>query len=204
MESLLVPTTLILIAYLCGAIPTGLILSRLVADIDIRDLGSHNIGATNVYRNLGKAVGALTLAGDVAKGFLPLYLVQTVTGSETWTALAAAAAFLGHLYPVYLRFSGGKGVATALGVYVAMAPQIVIFAVVIFALTLLLFRYVSLSSIAAAVAFPLLMYITPYPYPPLYIVTSLFIGAMIVVRHKENIKRIAQGTEASFGRSRRG
>ena len=126
MDVLSLKSFLILIAYLCGSIPTGLILSRIIAGVDVRKYGSHNIGATNVYRILGKKLGGLTLLGDVLKGFLPVYLVYKITGSETWTSIAALATFLGHLYPVYLKFSGGKGVATALGAFLFLSPQIIV------------------------------------------------------------------------------
>ena len=154
MDVLSLKSFLILIAYLCGSIPTGLILSRIIAGIDVRKYGSHNIGATNVYRILGKKLGGLTLLGDVLKGFLPVYLVSKITGSDTWTSMAALAAFLGHLYPVYLKFSGGKGVATALGVFLVLSPQIVVINFLIFVLIVGIFRYVSLGSVFAALVMP--------------------------------------------------
>lgn len=190
---------LVLVSYLIGSIPTGLFLGRAFAKIDIREHGSHNIGATNVYRSAGKALGALTLVGDAVKGFLPVYLVYTLTGSETWAALSALATFLGHLYPVYLKFSGGKGVATGLGVFLFLAPKILVICLVIFCIVLALSRYVSLSSMIAALALPLLMIFSPHPYPRPYLATAAFIAIMIVVRHHENIKRLIKGEENKIG-----
>ncbi|WAC08303.1 MAG: glycerol-3-phosphate 1-O-acyltransferase PlsY [Thermodesulfobacteriota bacterium] len=196
---MLLNTGLVLVSYLIGSIPTGLLLGRAFAKIDIREHGSHNIGATNVYRSAGKMLGILTLLGDTLKGFLPVYLVYTTTGSETWASLSALATFLGHLYPVYLKFSGGKGVATGLGVFLFLAPQTLIFCLGIFCIVLALFRYVSLSSISAALALPLLMIFSPHPYPWLYSATAAFLAIMIIFRHQENIKRLIKGEEHKIG-----
>jgi glycerol-3-phosphate acyltransferase PlsY len=190
---------LVLVSYLIGSIPTGLLLGRAFAKVDIRKYGSHNIGATNVYRSTGKTLGVLTLLGDTVKGFLPVYLVYTLTGSETWAALSALATFLGHLYPVYLKFSGGKGVATGLGVFLFLAPQPLIFCLGIFCIVLALSRYVSLSSMSAALALPLLMIFSSHPYPRPYLATAAFLAILIVFRHQENIKRLIKGEEHKIG-----
>jgi len=200
METIVLKSGLILLAYLCGSIPTGLILGRIFASVDIRKHGSHNIGATNVYRNLGKKLGALTLLGDIMKGFLPVYLVSRVTGAESWTCLAALATFSGHLFPVYLKFLGGKGVATALGAFLVLSPHVLIIAFMIFVVVLLIFRFVSLSSISAALSMPLLMSFAPHPYPDSYLVTATIIAIMIAYRHKDNLKRILEGKESKIGR----
>jgi len=199
MEDFVVRSALIFGAYLCGAIPTGVILSKVVAGVDIRNYGSHNIGATNVYRALGRSLGVLTLLGDVLKGFLPVYLVYRLTGAETWTSAAALATFTGHLYPVYLRFSGGKGVATALGVFLVLSPGILLILLLIFVVIVAAFRYVSVGSIIAASAAPILMCLVPYPYPTVYIVTATAMAIMIVYRHKENIKEIIKKTASKLG-----
>jgi len=199
MDEFVVRSGLILGAYLCGAIPTGVILSKIVAGVDIRKYGSHNIGATNVYRMLGMRLGVLTLLGDVLKGFLPVYLVSMLTGAETWTAVAALATFTGHLYPVYLRFSGGKGVATALGVFLLLSPGIVAVLILIFVVIVSVFRYVSLGSITAASAAPILMCVVPYSYPTPYILAATVMALMIIYRHKENIKGIIKKTEPKLG-----
>ena len=189
----------VLVSYLIGSIPTGLLLGRAFAKIDIREYGSHNIGATNVYRSTGITLGILTLLGDTLKGFLPVYLVWTITGSETWAFLSALATFLGHLYPVYLKLSGGKGVATGLGVFLFLAPKALIVCLGIFCIVLALCRYVSLSSMSAALALPLLMFFSPHPYPGLYIATAALLAIMIIFRHKENITRIIKGEEHKIG-----
>jgi acyl phosphate:glycerol-3-phosphate acyltransferase len=190
---------LVIISYLIGSIPTGLVFGRAFAKIDIREHGSHNIGATNVYRSAGKTLGALTLLGDAVKGFLPVYLVYTITGSETWAALSALATFLGHLYPVYLKFSGGKGVATGLGVFLFLAPKPLVFCIGIFCIFLAFCRFVSLSSMTAAVALPVLMIFSPHPYPRIYLATAALLAIMIIVRHKENIRRMINGEENKIG-----
>jgi len=199
MENFIVPAGLIFGAYLCGAIPTGVMLSKIVAGLDIRRYGSHNIGATNVYRTLGMRLGILTLLGDVLKGFVPAYLVYRLTGAETWTSLAALATFAGHLYPVYLRFSGGKGVATALGVFLVFSPGILAVLIVIFAVTVSISRYVSLGSISAAFAAPILMCVVRHPVPTPYIFAAIIMAIMIIYRHKENIKGIIRKTEPKLG-----
>lgn len=190
---------LVVISYLIGSIPTGLLFGRAFAEIDIREHGSHNIGATNVYRSAGKMLGGLTLLGDTLKGFLPVCLVYAITGSETWASLTALATFLGHLYPVYLKFSGGKGVATGLGVFLFLAPKALIFCLGIFCIVLALCRYVSFSSMSAALALPLLMIFSSHPYPRTYSATAALLSIMIIVRHKENIKRLIKGEEHKIG-----
>ena len=194
-DTLGIKIALIIGAYLLGSIPCGLILSRVFAQVDVRKHGSHNIGATNVYRTLGKKLGVLTLLGDVFKGFLPGYLVCKLTGADLWIALAALASVLGHLYPIYLKFSGGKGVATGLGVFLVLAPKLLVFSLGVFILTLLIFRYVSLSSISAAISLPLLMGVSLQPYPKPFLIIAAIISLLIVFRHKENIRRMLKGEE---------
>lgn len=203
MENIFFMAAMVLLCYLLGSIPTGLVLSRAFAKIDIREQGSHNIGATNVYRTLGKKLGVFTLLGDMLKGLVPVFLVYRLTGAETWVALAAMAAFLGHVYSVYLKFSGGKGVATALGVLLVLAPTVVAVSVVIFVITVLWSRYVSLGSILASLAAPLLMVVGPHSYPPAYVASATGIALLITFRHRENIHRIIAGQESKVG-SRKG
>jgi len=143
--------------YLCGSIPTGVIVAKLFGTKDIRQEGSGNIGATNVYRVLGKRLGALTLVGDVLKGVIPVILACVLVGDELWIALVALVTFLGHLFPVFLRFRGGKGVATALGVFLVIAPLVVPFSIIIFVLVVMKWRYVSLGSLAASVLMPIFL-----------------------------------------------
>lgn len=198
MENVVLKAAMVFLCYLLGAIPTGLVLGRAFAKIDIREHGSHNIGATNVYRNLGKKLGVLTLLGDILKGLIPVYLVCRLTGAETLVAIAALAAFLGHVYSVYLKFSGGKGVATALGVLLVLAPAVVAVSVGIFIITVLWSRYVSLGSILASLAAPVLMAVS-HAYPSSYVLSATAIALLITYRHRENIQRIIAKQESKVG-----
>lgn len=187
---------LVAVAYLLGAIPSGYVLGRL-AGVDIRSAGSGNVGATNVARVVGKRQGILTLLIDVAKGVLPVIVGRRLNLPELTIACAGIAAFLGHLYPIYLRFQGGKGVATALGVFLALAPLASLVLLVVFAVVMASSRIVSLSSIAAAAAAPLALWLLDYP--PVLVVMGSLLAAMIVWRHRGNIQRLLSGTEPRFG-----
>ena len=136
-------------AYLLGSVPTGLLLARSMG-INIRECGSGNIGATNVYRTAGKKLGIMTLVGDCLKGLIPVLIAQALGLFPMWVAAVGLAAFLGHVYTVFLGFKGGKGVATALGVLLGTAPLAVLFGILVFAAVLYQWRYVSLASISAA------------------------------------------------------
>lgn len=187
----------LLAAYLVGAIPTGVLLTRLTGAGDVRQAGSGNIGATNVYRVAGRRLGILTLVGDALKGLLPVLLaLQVGDFPPTGVALTAATAFLGHCYPVYLGFKGGKGVATALGIFLVLSPLAVLGAVVVFAALLWKWRYVSLASICAAAATPLFVYLAERSVPLL--LATVFISAMVIVRHRGNIERLLDGSENRF------
>jgi len=187
---------LLLGAYLVGAIPSGVILTRLAGVGDVRQAGSGNIGATNVYRVAGRGLGIATLIGDALKGVLPTLFAAQATGfSPAQVALIAAATFLGHLYPVYLGFKGGKGVATALGIFLVLSPLAVLGGILVFAGTLWKWRYVSLASITAAVV-PLLILLAERSFPLFF--ASLFISGMVILRHRGNIERLRNGTESRF------
>jgi glycerol-3-phosphate acyltransferase PlsY len=187
---------LVLIAYLFGSVPTGYILGSL-AGVDVRKAGSGNVGATNVARVVGKRHGIFTLIADVTKGFVPVIIALNLNFSPPATACVGIAAFLGHLYSVFLRFKGGKGVATALGVFLALAPWATLGLIMIFAAVLLASRAVSLSSMVAAAAAPLVLWLSSYP--PIYLLMSFFIAAMIILKHRENIRRLLSGTEPKLG-----
>jgi glycerol-3-phosphate acyltransferase PlsY len=184
---------LICFAYLLGSIPTGLVLAKALAGIDPRQGGSRNIGATNVMRTAGKALGAVTLIGDVLKGVIPVCIVLLLERGEAWVAGAGLAAFLGHCFPIYIGFKGGKGVATALGIYLPLTPLAVLVNIFVFAGALGMSRMVSVGSISAAVAMPLLIWLWGYSLP--YLILSLCVDAIICYRHKENIKRLIAGKE---------
>ena len=186
----------VVFAYLVGSIPTGLLLAKAFAGVDIREAGSGNIGATNVYRTLGRKVGLLTLVGDCLKGLIPVAAAYALGFTTPWIALIGLAAFLGHVYTVFLGFKGGKGVATALGVFLAVSPLAVLGALVVFSLVLFKWRYVSLASISAAAVVPSLVALIDKR--PEIVGMSIIIAAMVIWKHRENIKRLRQGTENRF------
>jgi glycerol-3-phosphate acyltransferase PlsY len=207
--SFLTPTTTLLLAaaYFLGSIPFGLILAKLFAGSDIRKSGSGNIGATNVARVAGPAAGILTLALDGAKGAAAVWLAGRFTDqSSTAMTLAAATALIGHCYPVWLKFKGGKGVATALGVFLMLAPWAALGALLVFIVVSVAWRYVSLGSVSAAAAMPLLMYFlwAPGHAPPLVVdFGTLFASGLVILKHDANLQRLMDGTEPkfSFGKS---
>ena len=185
-------------AYLIGSIPTGVILSRFFGQGDLQQQGSKNIGATNVSRVMGKKWGILTLIGDVFKGTAAVWLgqwgLQMMPGAGEYAlSLVALAAFLGHLFPVYLRFKGGKGVATALGIFLVFSPLVVLLAVPIFIGVVLAGKYVSLGSMTAAASFPLLLLVLDYPIPIVWL--AAVVASLIIIKHHENIRRLLRGEE---------
>lgn len=188
---------LLVASYLIGAIPCGVILTRLGGGEDVRKAGSGNIGATNVYRVAGRTLGILTLVGDCLKGVLPLlaaiYLFQL---SQPQIALVGLAAFLGHCYPVYLGFKGGKGVATALGVLLILSPLTILCGLLIFSLVLYRWRFISLASIATAAAAPGLVYL--FERSGALTAMTLVIASLIIWRHRSNIERLRNGSENRF------
>ncbi len=183
----------VLFSYLLGSVPTGLLLTKAFSEQDPRRIGSQNIGATNIYRAAGKTLALMTLAGDSLKGFIPVSLAMAFHLSELWVSLAAIAAFLGHLYPVFLSFKGGKGVATALGIFIAISPLAVLIDFFLFAGILATWRIVSLGSLSAASFMPVLLWMLTGSTT--YVMMSLCIGALIFYRHRANIQRLIAGQE---------
>jgi glycerol-3-phosphate acyltransferase PlsY len=196
-------------AYLLGSIPFGVILAKLFGAGDVRKAGSGNIGATNVARVAGPVAGVLTLVFDVAKGATAVLLAERFTNSSaTWMMVAGLAAFVGHCFPVWLRFRGGKGVATAAGVFLVLCPLAVLGSLIVFILVVAFWRYISLGSISAATAMPLLIYFLWAPGhapPPAVILGTLASAILIIYKHDANIQRLVQGEEPkfSFRRKRR-
>ena len=182
-------------AYLIGSIPTGLLLGKAYG-IDVRKEGSGNIGATNLYRTVGRKVGIITLLGDCLKGLLPVLIVKLSTFPPELAAWVGLAAFCGHVFSLFLKFKGGKGVATALGVFLALAPLAVAIAVALFAVLMFIWRYVSLGSISAAAAMPLAVYLLGGSQT--ITVVTFVIALIVIVRHYENIRRLLSGTESRF------
>ncbi len=186
---------LTIVAYFLGSIPTGLLLAK-AAGVDIRSSGSGNIGATNVYRTLGRSVGVMTLVGDCLKGLLPVLAARYLALSDPWVAAVGLAAFLGHVYTIFLGFKGGKGVATALGVFLGVSPLAVAGALVIFIAVVWKSRYISLGSITAAAVMPGLVAVID-GRPPLVLMSAL-VAALVVWKHRENIQRLRAGVENKF------
>lgn len=186
------------IAYLIGSIPFGLVFGKCIG-VDVRNSGSGNIGATNVNRLLGKKMGALTLLADSLKAVLPMLITSWGLAGhadrELWVAVSGGAAFLGHLYPIYLKFHGGKGVATALGVFLFLAPSAVLMAVAVFVLVVWGWGYVSLGSIMAAAILPLSLWLLHSS--ALYIWLAVFVAVLIWIKHKDNIVRLMRHEENS-------
>ena len=190
-----------LFGYLLGSIPTGLLLSKLFSKVDPRLTGSKNIGATNVFRTVGKTLGILTLIGDVLKGLIPVCVAiqwgvteQWGVTTDQWIALAGLSPFLGHVFPIFLGFKGGKGVATAVGIYLPISPVAVLIEVFIFAGIVWKWRYISLGSMTCAITIPILLaYLRSDSQA--YFIVSIIMAALILYRHQSNIARLLQGTE---------
>ncbi len=190
----------VIASYLIGAIPFGLIFSRIFLNIDVRTIGSGNIGATNVLRAAGKKAAILTLLADALKGFLPVLIVQHLFNAELTTALSGVAAVLGHNFPAYLKFKGGKGVATSFGVLLAVSPWIGLVSLLAWLAAAVIWRYSSLSALVAFACYPALTFTVTREVSQPYKALSLFIFAMIYYRHRENIKRLIAGTEPKIGK----
>lgn len=190
-----------LFGYLLGSIPTGLLLTKFYSRVDPRKIGSKNIGATNIYRTAGKILGILTLVGDILKGMIPTVIAmswplrdQWGISTHIWIALAGLSAFLGHIFPIFLGFKGGKGVATALGIYLPISTISVLIECIIFLGIVWKWRYISLGSIICATTIPILIaYIRSDSQA--YFILSVIIAGLILYRHQPNISRLLQGTE---------
>lgn len=207
MASLTIPITLCVAAYLCGSVPFGLLLGKLVGGTDVRKTGSGNIGATNVARSAGLGAGILTLVLDAAKGAVPVWLARHYFPEHAaFQILAGLAALAGHCFPVWLKFRGGKGVATAAGVFAVLCPTAAIGAVLVFGLVAGIWRYVSLASVSAAAAMPLLIYLlwAPHYAPPLSVTVGTLAAAMLIVyKHDGNLQRLVERTEPKFSLSKK-
>ena len=195
-------------AYLLGSIPFGLLFARLFGGGDVRKSGSGNIGATNVARVAGPVPALLTLLFDFAKGAVPVWLAGRLSNeSATWMMSAALAALVGHCFPIWLKFRGGKGVATAAGAFLVLCSPALLGSLILFLIVLYFWRYVSLASISAAAAMPLLIYLlwAPHHAPPMIVTFGALAAAVIIVyKHDANIQRLVQGEEPrfSFGKKR--
>jgi acyl phosphate:glycerol-3-phosphate acyltransferase len=190
-------------AYLLGSIPFGLLIVKALGGPDIREIGSGNIGAANVARNAGKLAGILTLVFDAAKGYFAVWLASRyAVGNIRWMMVAAVFAVIGHMFPAWLGFKGGKGVATGLGVFIPICWQAVAAGVALWLLVVIFWRYSSLGSISAAAALPLLVYLLYAPgHAPPEIVTfgTVVIAVLVIFKHHTNIERLIAGEEPRLG-----
>jgi acyl phosphate:glycerol-3-phosphate acyltransferase len=185
-------------SYLLGSIPFGLWLGKLLKGIDVREHGSHNIGASNTMRILGKPIGIATLILDIGKGWLAVKLAQWLFGINTpWAlVLVGLVAVMGHIFPIYLKFKGGKGVATTFGIFLAITPLATLYTMLAFVIIVAITRYMSVGSIVAAICFPIFIYFTGKN--PIYLTLAVILGFFIIIRHISNIKRLIAGTENKF------
>jgi len=187
-------------AYLLGSISFGIIVSKLIKKIDIRDYGSGNIGFTNVLRVVGKGPAALVLLGDALKGSMGVLLGYYLGGaSYGYAVIGGIMAMLGHTYPLYFKFKGGKGVATGLGVIITLAPDVTLIALLIFLITVFISRYVSLGSLLAAISVPICMYLLNKAVP--IFLFGTFGALFVIYNHRANIVRLYQGKENKIGKN---
>lgn len=191
----------IIIAYFCGSIPSGVWLGRKIKGIDIREHGSKNSGATNAYRVLGAKYGIMVLILDALKGYIPLLIAHKFGISGGELVFLGLVAILGHTFSCFLNFNGGKGVATSLGVFLYLIPNVVGILVITFILVVYMSRYISLGSIICSILLPILTAILPMKDNisriPMLIITTI-VGVFVVYKHKSNIGRILKGTENKF------
>ena len=190
-----------LFGYLLGSVPTGLLLTRLFSKVDPREAGSGNIGATNIYRIAGKRLGVVTLIGDILKGLIPIAVASAWglvdrwgVSRDVWIALVGLSPVVGHIFPIFLGFKGGKGVATALGVYLAVSPVAVFIEFLVFLGVVWKWRFVSVGSLICVITIPFLIAFFRSDSAA-YFALSVIIAALVIYRHKENISRLLQGTE---------
>ncbi|MEO6828935.1 MAG: glycerol-3-phosphate 1-O-acyltransferase PlsY [Acidobacteriaceae bacterium] len=196
------------IAYLLGSIPFGFLLVLLFRKEDIRQTGSGNIGATNVLRSGSRWLGMLTLLLDLGKGYLAVEIARHLASGDhaiETASIGALFAVIGHVFPIWLHGKGGKGVATALGVFLALAPWAALSALGVFVVIILLTRYVSLASILAAASFPVWVWVSarvfnhPFGTGAIFTASILLVPAVILIKHKKNVQRLLRGTEFRFG-----
>lgn len=190
---------LVAVGYLLGSLPTAYLLVRLVGRGDVRRIGSGNVGATNALRAAGWKLALLVLVVDVGKGLLAVWLMRQVTHHPGWAALAGVAAIAGHCFPIWLRFEGGKGVATLAGVYGLIAPGALLAVAGVWVTTFALSRIVALASLVAAAALPLAVYFVARP-PATVLVSSVAAALVVMWRHRGNLERLVRGEEPRFGK----
>jgi glycerol-3-phosphate acyltransferase PlsY len=194
----MMPLIALAVAYLVGGIPFGYLLVRWKTGEDVREKGSGNIGATNVLRTTGRLVAVATLLLDIGKGAFAVWLADRLSaGSPVWMSLAALAVMAGHAYPVFLKFQGGKAVASFIGAFLYLTPIPMIAALVIFVIVVAATRQISIGSIVAAGSLPLAVWMIAHP-PAAVVLAALVAAVFVIYRHRENIERIRSGTESVF------
>jgi len=200
----------IILSYFLGSIPTSYIMGRLLRGIDLREYGSGNVGATNAFRVLGLAPGLIVLLIDILKGLLAILLISRLalkgpTPNEWIKVFCGIAAIGGHNWTIFLKFKGGRGVATSIGVFFALVPQAIGIALVVGLVVIALSHYVSLGSLSGAVLFPILVAFLPFEWPLPYFWLALLAALLVIIKHIPNIKRLIKGKEnrLSFRRKRK-
>ena len=194
----MIPILVLLVAYLLGAIPFGYVLVKWKTGADVRSAGSGNIGATNVLRTTGRAAGVATLLLDIAKGYLAVWMAGRLTGHDwLWMSAAALAVMAGHAYPVFLKFQGGKAVASFIGAFLYLTPIPMIAALLVFVIVVASTRQISMGSIVAAGSLPLATWLIEHP-PWIVLLATLAAAVFVIARHAANIERIRSGTESVF------
>ena len=192
------PLIALVVAYLVGGIPFGYLLVRWKTGEDVREKGSGNIGATNVLRTTGRAIAVATLLLDIAKGLFAVWVADKLSGgSPLWMSLAALAVMAGHAYPIFLKFQGGKAVASFIGAFLYLSPVPMIAALVVFVIVVAATRQISTGSIVAAGSLPLATWLIEHP-PSIVILATLAAAVFLIYRHRANIERIRAGTENVF------
>ncbi|OQY10439.1 MAG: acyl-phosphate glycerol 3-phosphate acyltransferase [Fusobacteriia bacterium 4572_132] len=189
---------LIIFAYFMGSIPTGIILGKSLKGIDIREHGSKNTGATNAYRVLGTKIGIMVLIIDILKGSIPVFIAKLLGLSEIYLVIVGIVAILGHTFSIFLRFQGGKGVATSTGVFFVLIPKVMIILVILFIGIVYFSRYISLASIIAAGMMPILVLAIYGSTQKIILFFSVLIGVYVIYKHKTNIQRLINGNENKF------
>lgn len=194
----MMPLLAVLLAYLIGGIPFGYLFVRAGTGRDVRGLGSGNIGATNVLRTTGRGFAIAVLLLDIAKGYFAVWLAAWLTGgSILWVSVAAVAVLVGHCYPIFLKFRGGKGVASFIGAFLYLTPVSLLAVLLLFVVVVARTRHISFGSIVAAGLFPLAVWLIEHPPAPV-LLASIFVAVLIVYRHRSNLERLRAGTESVF------
>ncbi|MDR0984995.1 MAG: glycerol-3-phosphate 1-O-acyltransferase PlsY [Endomicrobium sp.] len=186
----------IILSYLLGAIPFAYIITKLIKNVDIRNVNSGNVGTTNVIRTSGIYSGILTLILDVSKGVIAIYFARFINSSLIFISLVTIFVILGHMYSIFINFNGGKGVATTLGVFIVLTFIPTVVSVLIFIIIFIIFRYVSLASIIASISLPIILWLMNYNIK--LVLLAILVCVFIILKHKDNIKRLFKNSEYKF------